>query len=375
MAKTARREFAVGAFASLALLVLALAVMSVGTDSELFVRSVPYEVVFPETAGLRIGSPVKLAGVQVGSVDRIEVPLEPDAVGVVVGFRVRSEYAARIRTDSVAAIRYLQLVSGEKYVELSAGSPDAQRLPAGSTLEVAPGESLLEQGGDIAQNLSDVTAALGEVLRPLREGEGLLGELIQDPDFGKEGLARLRGTLENLEAITSDLRRGEGLVGRMMTDGELAGRADDLARMIENLERFSEALVRREGALGAALEDGGEAELAIRDLSAAVAALRRTAERLERPEGLLGRILNDPEWSESVAGDVKTITANLAEITDKINRGEGTLGALVNDRVLHDSMEEVVSGVGDSRFARWLIRHYRKKGIRADPEDGRPDVP
>ena len=54
----------------------------------------------------------------------------------------------------------------------------------------------------------------------------------------------------------------------------------------------------------------------------------------------------------------------LAEITGKINRGEGTLGALVNERELHDSMEEVVAGIDDSKFARWLVKHYRKKGIK-----------
>ena len=28
-------------------------------------------------------------------------------------------------------------------------------------------------------------------------------------------------------------------------------------------------------------------------------------------------------------------------------------------------MEEVVAGVNDSKFARWLMRHYQKKGIKA----------
>ncbi len=53
------------------------------------------------------------------------------------------------------------------------------------------------------------------------------------------------------------------------------------------------------------------------------------------------------------------------KITEKINRGEGTLGALVNNSVLYDGAEEVVAGVNDSKFARWLLRHYQKKGIKA----------
>ena len=52
-----------------------------------------------------------------------------------------------------------------------------------------------------------------------------------------------------------------------------------------------------------------------------------------------------------------------------MNSGQGTLGALVNERVLHDSLEDVVAGTNDSKFARWLLRHYQKKGI--ETEDGK----
>jgi hypothetical protein len=60
----------------------------------------------------------------------------------------------------------------------------------------------------------------------------------------------------------------------------------------------------------------------------------------------------------------------VAEITDKVNRGVGTLGALVNERTVHDGLEDVIAGVNDSKFARWLLRHYQKNGIEAaSPED------
>jgi hypothetical protein len=32
-------------------------------------------------------------------------------------------------------------------------------------------------------------------------------------------------------------------------------------------------------------------------------------------------------------------------------------------------MEDVVAGTNDSKFARWLIRHYQKKGIKLDTEE------
>ena len=95
----------------------------------------------------------------------------------------------------------------------------------------------------------------------------------------------------------------------------------------------------------------------------------RISAKLETDDGLIGRLLNDTEFSEALAADLQTTLANAAEISTKVNRGEGTLGALINERTLHDGMEDVVTGVNDSKFARWLLRHYQKKGIKIRPED------
>jgi hypothetical protein len=78
--------------------------------------------------------------------------------------------------------------------------------------------------------------------------------------------------------------------------------------------------------------------------------------------------LNDTEYSDALARDLQATLRHTADITGKISSGEGTLGALVNERVLHDGAEDVLAGVNDSKFARWLTRRYRKKGIEAQDE-------
>ena len=90
-------------------------------------------------------------------------------------------------------------------------------------------------------------------------------------------------------------------------------------------------------------------------------------QRLESTDGLVGKLLNDPAYSDAIASKLQETVTNLAEITRKINEGSGTLGALVNNRTLYDSAEDVFAGVNDSKFARWMLRHYQKKGIEAPP--------
>lgn len=363
MPKRPARDLSVGALAALALLVLAVTIMSVGGQSRLFSSKAHYRVVFPSTEGLRVGSPVKIAGVQVGTVSGIRLPTDPKAPGIEAELGIERAYAGRVRKDSVASVRYLQWLSGEKYVEISPGSPQQDVLEIGAEIPVVSEPQILQKGADIAENLNDITAALKDILAPLQEGKGLLGQMIHDPEFGQEGLNHLKATLENLEAITGQIRAGHGVAGRLLTDDSVADSVNDLAKAARNLSSLLDSLAKREGALGALTEKGGAGEQAVADFRDAAASLRRTAERLESKQGLFGRLLNDPEYSDRIAADLQGTMRNLSEITAKINSGKGTLGALVNERVLHDSMEEVVTGVNDSKFARWLLRHYQKEGI------------
>lgn len=369
MARRKTRDLTVGVVAALALLVFAVAVMTVGEESHLFARKVGYRVVFANTDGLMVGSPVRIAGVQVGSVVGIKLPTDPEAPGIEVALGVASTYAPRIRENSQAALRYLQLLSGEKFVEVSPGDPSLPALPVDSTIPPAEQTEFFEQGADIAENLNDITISLKEILGPLERGEGLLGEMIHNPEFAKEGIESLRKVVSDLGDITGQIREGKGFVGRMLYDQDFAKTLDGLASAVDHVASMLEPLGKKEGALGALLEEGGSGEQAMEELRDAAASLKRTAARLESKDNFVGKLLNDAEYSERVADDLQAILHNLREVTDKINSGQGTIGALVNERTVHDGMEDVVAGVNDSKFARWLLRRYQKKGIKSQEKD------
>jgi len=354
---------------ALALIILAITIMAVGQESRLFSPKIRFRAVFPNTDGLSVGSPVKMAGVQVGTVTDIRLPIDPQEVGIEVTMGVDRAYAPRVRNDSRAALRTLQYLTGEKGVEITPGTPAQPALPEDSILERLEETPLMDQVGMASQNLSEITVSLKRILGALERGEGLMGQMITDPDFGKQTLEAVRGTFQNLQALTGDLRHGRGFIGRALHDEEFAGRIDDFGRAITGLANLVDSIDPHAGALGALLEEGGPAEQAVDDLAEAAGGLRRAVERLEGDHGLLGRLLNDPEYSEAMAADLQVTLRNLAEISDKINRGEGTLGALINERTLHDGLEDVVAGVNDSKFARWLLRHYQKKGIKQETTD------
>jgi phospholipid/cholesterol/gamma-HCH transport system substrate-binding protein len=357
------KELPVGAFVALALLVLAVGIMAVGGESRVFSPKIHYRATFASAEGLRVGSPVKMAGVQVGTVSAILLPTDTHAAGIDVRIGVERADAARVREGSQAAIRFLQWLSGEKFVEVTPGDPAKPELAPDGLVPTMQETQILEQGADIAENLNDITVSLKAILEPLQRGEGLLGQMLRDPNFGKEGLAALKGALANLEILTDRLRQGKGFAGKLLFDPSLGPKADDLTQAISDLAAVTHSLREKEGALGDLLDKDGSSDKAIEDVRAAAASLRKTAEALERGEGLLGRLVHDKEYSDRVSASLAETLHNFAEITRKINSGQGSLGALVNERTLHDGLEDVVTGVNDSKFARWLLRHYQKKGI------------
>ena len=365
MSRRPTRDVTVGAVFALTLLIVALAVMAVGGDSGLWFKRYHYSVVFPDATGLLVGAPVRMAGVQVGTVTGVHLPTGVEISGIEVQIGVDPVYAERVRSDSRAALRILQFLTNEKYVELVPGSSSSPALEDGGVIPRLVEVGVVERGEAIADDLGEITISLKNILGSMERGEGLLGQALKDPEFGKAGLENLGGTLENLNKLTDDLAAGKGTLGRLLHDEQLAAKLDGLSGTLDDFSTVVRAIANREGAIGTLLEKDGPAEQALVDLAQAAASLKQLSANLEGNAGLLGRLLNDPEYSAALAGDLESTLGDLAEITDKINSGEGSLGALINERTLYDGTQDVVVGVNDSKFARWLTRHYRKKGIRS----------
>lgn len=372
-ARLQSRDLTVGVMFALGLAILAIGIMTVGGESRLFADKFYYRVNFPAVEGLGVGSPVKMAGVQVGTVSDIRLPKNPASPGIIVEIGVDKDYAARVREDSEAALRLLQLLTGEKYVEITPGSATMQQLPEGAELRLLKETELLEQASATAENLTQITVSLQKILDDVVRGEGLLGQLITDPGFGRGPYGDLEQSFTNIRKVTESLIEGKGTVGRLLYDEELAGSLDGLATAVESATATLAQLDLDKGAVGELLREDGRGKQIVEDLAVASTSLRRSAQALESGDGLLPRLIHDGELAASVAGDLESLLGDLASIVGKIDRGEGTIGALVNERELHDSFEDLATGANDSKFTRWLLRRYRKKGIEIEGDSADPD--
>jgi phospholipid/cholesterol/gamma-HCH transport system substrate-binding protein len=151
--KTTYLEFVVGVF--LALGVLCLAFLSVKVARKDFFTSEGYEVqaVFSNCSGLRRGSPVMIAGVQIGQVKQISLQDYEAKVKMVLQSNVA------IQKDAIASIKTKGLI-GEKYIEISPGAADEKVAPGGIIRDTEPA---LDMEGLISKFVH------GNVSRPTEE--------------------------------------------------------------------------------------------------------------------------------------------------------------------------------------------------------------
>lgn len=357
----------VGLLVITALVFLAGGVFLIGEQNSLFRSKLRYDVRFGTVGGLQTGNPVQLNGVHVGTVHAVVLPENPSERGLVVTVEIDARYSERIRDDSQARIKTLGLL-GDKYIELTSGSPQAAIVPDGgeiATAEATDVDQLIATGEDVAENIVSISTSLKGILERMERGEGMLGELMKTRQPGEPGLAdTLNGINEAVSALTEGFKTGGGPVPRMLHDEELG---EQVATMLARFERLSAELETGEGPIQALLRDSTLRDRlvqSVENLEAATAELRNAARAFEDGEGLLPRLLNDAELAEGMTGEIQQLLERLNTLTGKLTEGDGTVAKLLDDPSIYEALNDVVVGIDESKMLRWLIRNRQKAGIK-----------
>ena len=125
----ARTNIAVGIFLVLGILALGYLSIKLGRVSFLGTSGYAVSVDFPGTGGLKAGSAVEIAGVEIGRVDAIAL------VDYQARVTLRIHADVKLQDDAIASIKTKGLI-GEKYVRISPGASDKLIGPGGRIREV-----------------------------------------------------------------------------------------------------------------------------------------------------------------------------------------------------------------------------------------------
>jgi virulence factor Mce-like protein len=160
---------------------IALAVISVLVYLG-FTKSIPflphYEIraAFASANDLKPGSPVRIAGVEVGKVTAVQ-PLHEGGEGALITMRIKKT-GRPVHTDATAKIRPRIFLEGNFFVDLTAGSPSAPELDDGGTIPVNQTATPVQLDQVLTSLQSDTRADLKTLLREYAsalDGKGAKG--------------------------------------------------------------------------------------------------------------------------------------------------------------------------------------------------------
>ncbi len=347
-------EIWVGIFVVIGIVLLVL--MTVKIEKFQIGKEVGYllNIYFDSVTGLEKNSPVRVAGVRVGNVEKIA--LEQGKAKVT--FRLPPEVV--LYKDAKAYIKSEGFL-GEKYVEISPGTVGSPRLePNGLVEQGEPPldmEQVLSKVGTIKDDIKDIAKPLGDVLKAVdaKKVEGMInnfnkfsGQLTGIANDSKETILRAKDAFSRIEDIGDKVKKGEGTLGKLLTDDTIY---QDAKKTLETLKNVSEKIERGEGALGKMIND----DSLYKEAKKTVEALKNVSEKIEQGEGTLGKLIKDEslyqEVKETVHSAKETMqSANEAlqsvkGIAEKVEKGEGTLGKLVNDDTLMKETEKTLKKI------------------------------
>src|SRR5713101_6950802 len=265
----ATKEVSVGAMVSLGLILFAVGVMAISKERRLFAKKVTYWTRFENTGGLAKGSPVRLVGVQIGSVDDIDFPEDPRETKIKVGFTVDQAYAKRIRAGTQAFLKSLTYLSQDKYIELTPGDPDKPELPANGFIEpgISMWEETIQQSQSTADDVKEITASLRDLLVAINRGGGIVQEMIHNPEFGRQGVADLEGSLASLRRTLEGVEKGKGLAGAILTDETFARKqVDNIDTALTHVRSVMQKLDSEQGFVAQLSDPNGSGAQAMNDL-------------------------------------------------------------------------------------------------------------
>jgi phospholipid/cholesterol/gamma-HCH transport system substrate-binding protein len=273
-------ETKLGYFVVLAVFAAWIIVETLG-GVEMFRGGYHVSALFNTVQDLKVGNSVRLAGVEIGRVEKIEL------TGNKVRVTMKLHSDAAVRTDSKATIKFTGMM-GQYFISIDFGTSG---VPATEGAVIATEEQ---------PDLNAVMTKLNDAAEGIKRfGDAFSGDKISNligplVDFVKQNSGNLGGTISNLDNITGQIASGQGTVGKLIYEQTLYNSAIDT----------------------------------VSNLQSAVASAQQVISGITNGQGTIGKLVTDDRLYTATTASM----TNLNQVLLKINQGQGTVGRLVNDQ-------------------------------------------
>jgi phospholipid/cholesterol/gamma-HCH transport system substrate-binding protein len=355
------RSIRVGLFVILGLLLMMAAVFLIGDTRGLWQAKSDYQSAFLDVAGLKPGAPVRMGGLDIGAVTRVDHSSNPGDARVFVHMTISRKETARIRTDSLARVVNKGLL-GDKMIDLTVGSLGAPEL---DSHELIPSE----EPSDVFTAANKVAALTQETIKRLEP----LARALGDPQLAED----IKGTMSDFHSLLDATVHGNGTVHRLFYDHH---EADQLSELLSRLDvttaHLDGTLVEVQEVLTRVRQGPGLAHALVydndisNDVAGALGEVHQDLRAVREGNGLAHALLYGDTSSQHVMSNLNAMSDDLRAIVGDVRQGRGTLGALLVDPTIYEDLKRAVGNVERNQVLRALVRY----SIKADEAKPPPKV-
>jgi phospholipid/cholesterol/gamma-HCH transport system substrate-binding protein len=239
----------------LGVIIFVLAIFLLGGKDSLFKGTFNVGAYFNDIQGLRSGATVRLSGIDVGSVDNVNL-INENTGRVEVSLKLRNDIKGYITSTTVATIETEGLV-GNKVVVLRLGEAPGEAItdngiieskdPVGFAAIISETQGIMEQMKNMTQDLAEITSRVNR-------GEGSIGKLLVDEELYNDATRLTKRADQSLVKITDQLEEVTDLFRALGNGVDTV--LNDINSVVTNIDTILLGIQQGKGVLGAVLVDG-----------------------------------------------------------------------------------------------------------------------
>lgn len=197
---TEKFKVRLGLFVAGGLILFVFAIFIIGKQKSLFDPVYKLTSTFYNVSGLQVGSNIRFSGINVGTVDNINIINDST---VRVDMLIRKDVKQFIKSDCVVTIGSEGLI-GDRLLVITQGSTESDLAKEGqglASVEPVETDAIMASLQVTAGNAEVISQQLAEIMLKINNGNGTLGRLIQDSTIAEN----LNQTMVNLKKGTKGL--------------------------------------------------------------------------------------------------------------------------------------------------------------------------
>jgi len=318
-------QLKVGVVGLSAFLILAALIFLLTSSKGFFQKTALLHTFMDDASGMAAGTPVRLNGFTIGSLEKIELTksAEPKR-SVEFIMKVQEKFLQQIPVDSVAGISAANLL-GDKFLNITKGR-DAQTVKDWAEIKSLQAQDipeLMAQSANLLQTFQTIVNRLDSLLAGVEQGKGNIGKLLKDEELYN----RLNGIASEGQSLLADVRNGKGTISKLIYDDALY---QEIRSPIKRVDALLADLQAGHGSAGKLLKDPALYD----EAKASLGEIRSLLADLNAGKGTAGKLLKD----DALHQRLEELVAKFNGTIDKINAGQGTLGQMLVNPQLYDSL-------------------------------------